>query len=126
MKRNWDTIRELLAKVEECTLPTDMVRLVNFPPERHAEIAYHMALLIEAGLVQGQVVKTIGPEVKDFFAQKLTWSGHELIDSIRSDTVWNKTKTFFVEKGVDMSIDLIKSVAKEAAAALIKGSIGGS
>jgi hypothetical protein len=125
MKRNWDVIRELLAKVEECTLPTDMVRLADFPEERQAEISYHMALLIEAGLVQGQVVKTIGPEVKDFFAQKLTWSGHELIDSIRSDTVWNKTKKVFVEKGVDMSIDLIKSVAKEAAAGLIKGALGG-
>lgn len=125
MKRNWDTIRELLAKVEECTLPTDMVRLANFPAERHAEIAYHMALLIEAGLVNGQVVKTIGPEVKDFFAQRLTWSGHELIDSIRSDTVWNKTKKVFVEKGIDMSFDLIKSVAKEAAAALLKGALSG-
>ena len=71
MKRNWETIRELLTKVEECTLPTDMVRLGNFPPERAVEISYHMALLIEAGLVNGQVSQTIGPEIKDFFAQRL-------------------------------------------------------
>ena len=87
MKRNWDTIRNLLVKVEECTLPTDMVCLADFPDERAAEISYHMALLIDAGLVDGQMAKTIGPEVKDFFAQKLTWGGHEFLDSIRSYTV---------------------------------------
>ena len=38
MKRNWDTIRELLSKVEECTLPTEMVRLADFPEEKAAEI----------------------------------------------------------------------------------------
>lgn len=122
MKRNWETVRELLAKVEECTLPVEMVRLSNFPKERAAEISYHMSLLIEAGLVKGQMVQTTGPEVKDFFGQRLTWEGHEFLDSIRSDSVWSKTKKIFVEQGVSMTFDLVKSVATEAASALIKGS----
>lgn len=125
MKRNWDTIRELLAKVEECTLPTEMVRLGDFPEERAAEISYHMALLIDAGLVRGQMVRTIGPEVKDFIADKLTWRGHEFLDSIRSDTVWQKTKKLFAEQGVSMTFDLIKDGAKQVAAALLGGAVGG-
>lgn len=125
MKRNWETIRELLTKVEECTLPTDMVRLGSFPPERAEEISYHMTLLIEAGLVNGQVSKTIGPEVKDFFAQRLTWEGHEFLDAIRSDTVWQKTKKTFVDQGVSMTFDLVKAVAKEAAVSLMKAALGG-
>ena len=125
MKRNWDTIRELLTKVEECTLPTDMVRLLNFPQERAAEISYHMALLIEVGLVKGQLMQTIGPEVKDFIAQRLTWQGHEFLDSIRSDTVWEKTKKVFLDRGVEMTFDLVKTIAREAAAAILKGALGG-
>ena len=125
MKRNWETIRELLTKVEECTLPTDMIRLGNFPPERAVEISYHMALLIEAGLVNGQVSQTIGPEIKDFFAQRLTWEGHEFLDAIRSDTVWQKTKKAFVDQGVSMTFDLVKAVAKEAAVSLMKVALGG-
>ena len=125
MKRNWDTIRELLTKVEECTLPTDMVRLSNFPQERAAEISYHMALLIEVGLVKGQLMQTIGPEVKDFIAQRLTWQGHEFLDSIRSDTVWEKTKKVFLDRGVEMTFDLVKTIAREAAAAILKGALGG-
>lgn len=125
MKRNWDTIRELLAKVEECTLPTEMVRLGDFPKERAAEISYHMALLIEAGLVNGQMVKTLGPEVKDFIAQKLSWNGHEFLDSIRSDTVWQRTKKMFADQGLSMTFDLVKEGAKQAGAALLAATIGG-
>lgn len=125
MKRNWDTIRELLAKVEECTLPVEIVRLGDFPADRAAEISYHMALLIEAGLVKGQMVKTIGPEVKDFIADKLTWNGHEFLDSIRSDTVWQKTKKLFAEQGISMTLDLVKEGAKQVASALLGGTIGG-
>ena len=125
MKRNWDTIRELLIKVEECTLPTEMIRLSDFPKERAAEISYRMSLLIEAGLVKGQMVETIGPEVKDFFGQRLTWQGHEFLDTIRSNTVWEKTKKTFIEKGLEMSFDLVKTVAKEAATAIMKGALGG-
>jgi len=125
MKRNWDTIRELLIKVEGCTLPTEVVRLSQFPSERAAEISYHMTLLIEAGLVKGQVAQTIDPGPKDFFAQRLTWQGHEFLDAIRSNTVWERTKKTFLEKGVEMTFDLVKSVAKEVAAALVKGALGG-
>lgn len=124
MKRNWETIRELLTKVEECTLPTDIVRLDNFPPERAAEVSYHMALLIEANLVNGQVIQTIGPSIKDFFAHRLTWEGHEFLDAIRSDTVWQKTKKSFVDQGVPMTFDLVKAVAKEAAVSLMKVALG--
>lgn len=125
MKRNWDTIRDLLVKVEECTLPTEMVRLDHFPKERAAEISYHMALLIEAGLVKGQMVQTIGPEVKDFFADKLTWNGHEFLDSIRSNTVWQKTKMVFAEQGISMTFDLVKEGAKQVGAAILAAAIGG-
>ena len=125
MKRNWDTIRELLAKVEECTLPTDIVQLEHFSAERAAEISYHMALLIEAGLVSGQMVNTMGPEVKDFIAQQLTWNGHEFLDSIRNDTVWQKTKKMFIEQGLSMSFDLIKEGAKQAATTLLGTAVAG-
>ena len=121
MKRNWDTIRELLSKVEECTLPTEMVRLADFPEEKAAEISYHMALLIDAGLVKGQMVQTIGPDVKDFFAQKLTWTGHEFLDSIRSDTVWQKTKKKKKKKGLEMTFELVKEGAKQIGAAILGG-----
>ena len=99
MKRNWEIVRELLAKVEESTLPTEMVRLSNFPAERAAEVSYHISLLIEAGLVKGQVAHTIGLEVKDFFAQRLTWEGQEFLESIRAIQSGRRPRRFLWSRG---------------------------
>lgn len=123
MKRNWDTIREILLKVEECTLPTENVRPNHFEKERAAEISYHVRLLIDAGLINGKMSQTIGPEVKDFFATSLTWYGHELLDSIRSNQIWEKTKSTFIEKGIEMTFDLVKSGATQIATAILKGTL---
>jgi len=119
MKRDWDLIREILTKTEECTLNTDAVELSHFPEEQAAAASYHVALLIEAGLIHGQVAKTMGAGVQAFFAQRLTWEGHEFLDAIRSDTVWEKTKKRFADEGISMTIDLVKGAAKGIAAAIL-------
>jgi hypothetical protein len=69
--------------------------------------------------------QSIGPGAKDFIAQRLTWEGHEFLDGIRSNSVWERTKKSFREKGVEMTFDLVKVVAKEAAVAVMKGALGG-
>ncbi len=122
MKRDWDMIRKILTKVEECTLNTEMVQLSGFPEDMAAAASYHVDLLIEAGLIHGQVVKTMGPGVKEFFAQKLTWEGHEFLDAIRSDSVWNKTKKRFADEGISMTVDLVKGAAMGIAAAILNAS----
>lgn len=121
MERNWDTIREILTLVEKCTLPTDEVRLSNFPSERAGEISYHMTLLIEAGLVKGCISQTVSLEPKDFIAQRLTWSGHEFFDAIKSESIWEKTKNKFFEEGISMTFDLVKSVAANLCKSILSG-----
>ncbi len=70
MKRNWDVVRELLTKVEECSKPGDAIQFSAFPTERLEEVSYHMALLMEAGLVDGHVSKTSGAGPHDFLAYR--------------------------------------------------------
>ncbi|WP_090701935.1 DUF2513 domain-containing protein [Nitrosomonas aestuarii] len=41
----------------------------------------------------------------------LTWYGHELLDVIRNESIWNKTKSIFVDKGAAMTFGLGKEVA---------------
>ncbi|MFM4928558.1 DUF2513 domain-containing protein [Aeromonas veronii] len=78
-----------------------------------------MELLIEAGLVEGKMSRVLGGGPINFTATRLTWAGHEFLDAIRSDTVWNKTKETFTTKGLDMTFDLIKTVAGGVATALL-------
>lgn len=125
MKRDWDIIREILIRLEETAGTEYCLRLSSFPSERAQEISYHVELLMEAGLISGQMAKTLGPGPYDFLAERLTWNGHELLDAIRSNTIWQKTKSSFVSKGLSMTFDLVKSVAVDIASASLKSTMGG-
>ncbi len=48
---------------------------------------------------------------KDFFLRSLTWNGHEFLDAVRDEKIWNKTKNIFIEKGSTMTFELLKAVA---------------
>lgn len=60
MERNWDTIREILTRLEDLPDTDSALRLPDFPEDQAYEYSYHVELLIEAGLVIGQMSKTIG------------------------------------------------------------------
>ncbi len=126
MKRNWDTIREILIRLEEIPPEKDCLQLTDFPSDRAYEYSYHAELLIEAGLIDGQMCKTIGPQANGFLAMRMTWEGHEFLDAIRSDTVWRKAKDSFVKGGLSMTFDLVKSVAKDIAVGYLKSTVGGA
>ena len=124
MKRDWDTIREILTKLEENTSANHTLQLSDFPSEQAEKISYHAELLLEAGLVDGEMLKTLGGGPYDFFITRLTWYGHEFLDAINNDTVWEKTKKSFVSSGISMTFELVKSVATDAASSLVKSALG--
>lgn len=124
MERNWDTIREILIKFEELDPDKGSLQLGDFPADSAYEYSYHVELLLEAGLIHGEMSKTLGRHAQSFWADRLTWEGHEFLDAIRSDTVWAKTKSSFVKGGLSMTFDLIKGVATDVATAYLKSTIG--
>ena len=112
MERNWDTIREILLDTESLK-PDTALALSDFEAERAHEVSYHVVLLEEAGLVHAAISQTLGPGPTQFHIYRLTWQGHELLDAIRNDTIWNKTKSSIINKGGAMTFELVKSVAIE-------------
>ncbi len=110
MKRDWDTIREILIRIESFDTATDQLVLEDFPNEDPYKISYHFNLLMDAGLIQGDKSNT-NEIVKNHVAKTLTWSGHEFLDAIKNDTVWEKTKSKFKSVSSAMTFDLVKSVA---------------
>lgn len=124
MKRNWDTIRDILTRLEEITETKRILRLKDFPDDRAHEISYHAELLLEAGLIEGQMSKQIGPPVYDFQLIRLTWEGHDFLDAVRSDLIWEKTKKSFLSLGLSMTFDLVKSVASKITNSYIESQVG--
>ncbi|MDO9141452.1 MAG: DUF2513 domain-containing protein [Methylobacter sp.] len=110
MQRNWDIIRKILLKVE--ALPTEGSDFYSADlADTDAETsAYHMRLLLEAGLIIGGCRDALGPP--SCHANRLTWEGHEFLDKIKNETLWQRIKATARSKGIDLSFTVIKDVAK--------------
>jgi Hypothetical protein (DUF2513) len=111
MKRNWDIIRKILIKVEAA--PTEFAEIESDSIEGvdSETAAYHMRLMIESGLVLGSCRSSIGTPWCHL--RRLTWEGHELLDQIKRETIWNKVKEQSMQRGVELSMEVIKQVASQ-------------
>jgi len=85
MKRDMDLIRALLLKVEG-EEPQD---LSCWTEGRQVE---HMALLVEAHLVHGEIIFDSQGDVRSVLYTRLTWDGHEFLASARDANIWMQTK----------------------------------
>ena len=120
MKRNWDVIREVLIEVEALDQSKHQnieYRLAG--DEGSAEKAAHGLLLWRAGFVSGVDASTLSGRA--VIADGLTWQGHELLDAMRSKTLWDRIKTTASEKGLELSFDAVKTLSKVALESMLRG-----
>jgi hypothetical protein len=111
MKRDMDLVRELLLKLEAEPLDGNLWRLepdgLGIADHSPDEIAYHLVLLIDAELLDGKREQSGG-----FVARKLTWAGHDFLDSVRDAKVWRTTKDRVKAAG-GFTIEILAAVAKK-------------
>ena len=53
---------------------------------------------------------------------QLTWEGHDFLDKVREETVWNRIKEAVAQKGATLTFEIIKSVAPSIISSMITGS----
>ncbi len=108
MKRDMELVRQLLLVVEAAYSAADVdASIAGGTPE---ERRYHLQLLVGAGyLVQPLTGSSHGQSYSYGYA--LTWEGHELLDAIRDDEVWRKTKAGATKVG-SWSVGLLAEMAK--------------
>jgi hypothetical protein len=124
MKRDMDLIRELLLRIESFEIEPGgttpglrpafdtELQIDGYTPDH---VDYHLNHLIDAGLVDGQC----GAD-HFFILQRLTWAGHDFLDSVRDPEIWRATKDgatkaggFTVELLGDLAKGLIKTQVKK-------------
>ena len=126
MQRDMELIRKILFVIEDKYVDTWLdssdIKVDGYDMKT---IAYHCAILYDAGLVYDYKGKYAGDELYFFGVGRLTWEGHELLDKIKSDTVWNKTKDTITKKGVPFVLDAVKEIATAVTTAMIQSTIQG-
>lgn len=127
MKRDWDLVRKQLTDVEEendlfSELPDEPVwkgqgwdvyeRELEECQSIEARILGHLELLIDAGYVEGVTVlrSADGRLSYGIHSPRLTMAGHDLLDTMRSKTIWDKIKASARERGVELTFDVIKAL----------------
>lgn len=96
MKRDMELARLILMRIEAQESYQDNISC-EFEGYTDEQVHYHIMLLSEAGLV----VALDASSLQDihWIPQRLTWQGHEFLESARDDTIWNKAKEIMAKTG---------------------------
>ncbi|WP_264173176.1 DUF2513 domain-containing protein [Burkholderia sp. AU30198] len=109
-----DLIRELLLKLEALPMRPEGIVIIKANDAEvqvgdysEDQIGYHLALIREAGLIDAPG----GGRMGGVTFRRLSWAGHDFLDSIRSPDVWNKTKAGALAAG-GFTVELLGDLAK--------------
>lgn len=91
MKRDVDLVRRILQHVEQSgadgTSPGGWTQLVEEGYDA-SSIQYHIQILHDAGLIRADELVP-----GQWWPERLTWAGHEFLDTARDETLWNEAKS---------------------------------
>ena len=123
MKLNIDCVRDIILTVEKADyeerLTFDMLH-ERIPKYSKEDLHYCLVKLDEAYLldiVTVSVMRQHLPGIKSI--HYLTFSGHEFLENIKSDNVWNKTKSVAKNVG-SFSLHALKDISVGIVSELIK------
>jgi hypothetical protein len=116
MKRDMDLIRQFLLDAEEGKVDFDFEigKLIqgesseqSLAREEEAQHRrYNFIQALDAGLIDA--LKFVDGS---FQVKKLTWAGHDFLDSVRDEKTWVKTKQGALAAG-GWTLDILKDLAK--------------
>jgi hypothetical protein len=126
MKRDMDLVRRILRAAADAEGYFDAVReLSDEVGVTHDGVPgdlihYHVRIMAEAGLLDGEVSLNPKDSRRWAFVHGLTWAGQDMLAAVRSDTVWGKTKAALLKTVGDTTLAVIKATAEGAATAMIR------
>lgn len=121
MTRDMELLRKILIALE---IKTGQGPYINIDGYNIESVGYHCAMMYEYGLIQSfKAQPADNNPYYIFFVNGLTWEGHDFLDKIRDDGTWQKTVKTIAEKGLDMSIKTIGTIATAFITAATEGAV---
>jgi hypothetical protein len=115
LKRDWDLIRKILLAAEDMPAGGHLnANDFNWPD--NGVLVEHVQLLVDERYIEA-AVRAARPNGV-FVIRRLLWDGHDLLAKMRSEGWWNQMKALAAKKGVELTFDVIKSLAMPALAHL--------
>ena len=111
MKREMDLVRDLLLQIEQFDQGYGGDVEIEAGDHEPQVVAEHLRLLLEARLIEGDAVPDDEYAFDHILPTRLTWLGHDFLDTVRDPEIWKKTKEGALSaKG--FTLDLLQDLAK--------------
>jgi hypothetical protein len=112
MNRDMDLVRKLLVYFDEKPGP-EHVMVPDIEGFDESNIKNHLVQLYEAGLIRAESERssTSNDRVIRVIPFDLTWQGHEFLDKIRNETVWQQIKSTAQSKGLPLTLEVVGELA---------------
>ena len=118
MKRDMELIRLLLLQQETGVEPPELAAYDE------QLVVYNIALMLDAGFVEGQVVADETGTPMSAIIIRLTWAGHDFLDATKNATVWNKAKERILKPGVSWTFSILVDFLKTEATRQLGSALG--
>jgi hypothetical protein len=128
MKLNHDCVRDILLYLEETLSDGNYYVIESDSPDdtgishKVLDVVYALERLDEAGYINAKIVKTMNPSTM-IYVSSISWKGHEFLDTIRPQPVWDKTIATASKVG-STSLTVLSQIAVTVATQLISQSLG--
>jgi hypothetical protein len=114
VKLNKDLVRDILLALESDKDDPFGWKDLRFDDHSEEEVGYHICILAEGRFLIATDLSTM--DGHDWRAERLTYDGHEFLDTIRDGQVWNLTKDTVKKAGVGglkVLVEVGKSYARQ-------------
>ena len=108
MKRDKELMREILLRIEASPSPVGFVE-IDIPKHAQIEVSQHVELLSEAGFIEAYDLTTM--DSYDWRPKRLTYEGHEFLDTVRDPEIWRATKETAKKVGAS-SVEVLFEIGK--------------
>lgn len=118
MKRDMDIIRLLLLQQESGEDPPELAQYDE------QLIVYNSALMLDAGFIIGEVITDHNGDLAASVIIRMTWAGHDFLDSTRDPTIWKKAKERVLKPGISWSFSILVEFLKAEAQRQLGSALG--
>ena len=119
MNRDMDLVRKLLAYFDDKPDP-GLIEKPQVDGYDETTIQNHLILMFDAGLLRAEPMRSsTSDRIIRVLPFDLTWQGHEFLDKIRDEGVWQRVKSTVAAKSIPLTFELASSLATKIALRVI-------
>lgn len=87
-------------------------------------VVYNVVLMLDAGLIDAHITTNVSGMPVAAAIMRLTWAGHDFLDSTRDASIWAKAKEHVFKPGISWTFSILVEFLKAEAKRRLGSALG--